>query len=104
MPSHLKLSYIYEFLYIKLHVCSATKSCLILCSPIVRSLTGSSVHGIFQARILEWVDISFSNKRKLYGNSFNKQKLQKIHEDIDRDTAKSNGEEIRSVQLKLSIT
>ena len=28
-------------------------------------------------------------------NSFNKQKLQKIHEDIDRDIAKSNGEEIR---------
>jgi len=24
------------------------------------SLTGSSVHGIFQARILEWVAISFS--------------------------------------------
>jgi len=26
------------------------------------SLPGSSVHGIFQARILEWVAISFSNK------------------------------------------
>ena len=76
----------------------------ILCDPMDCSLPGSFVQGIFQARILEWVDISFSNKRKLYGNSFNKQKLQKIHEDIDRDTAKSNGEEIRSVQLKLSIT
>ena len=28
------------------------------------SLPGSSVHGIFQARVLEWVDISFSR----YGN------------------------------------
>ena len=25
------------------------------------SLSGSSVHGIFQARVLEWIAISFSN-------------------------------------------
>ena len=31
-----------------------------LCNPIDCSLPGSSVHGIFQARILEWVAISFS--------------------------------------------
>ena len=30
------------------------------CDPMDCSLTGSSVHGIFQARILEWVAISFS--------------------------------------------
>ena len=29
--------------------------CLTLCNPIYCSLPGSSVHGIFQARILEWV-------------------------------------------------
>ena len=29
--------------------------CLTLCDPMVCSLPGSSVHGIFQARILEWV-------------------------------------------------
>ena len=34
--------------------------CPILCNPIDCSLPGSSVHGIFQARILEWVAISFS--------------------------------------------
>ena len=28
--------------------------------PMDYSLPGSSAHGIFQARILEWVDISFS--------------------------------------------
>ena len=28
------------------------------------SLPGSSVHGIFQARVLEWVAISFSNPEK----------------------------------------
>ena len=29
--------------------------CLTLCNPIYCSLPGSSVHGIFQARILQWV-------------------------------------------------
>ena len=37
-----------------------TQSCLTLCSPIDCSLPDSSVHGILQARILEWVDIPFS--------------------------------------------
>ena len=36
-------------------------SCVQLCDPMDYSLSGSSVHGIFQARILEWVAISFSN-------------------------------------------
>ena len=36
------------------------KSCLTLCGPTDWSLLGSSVHGIFQTRILEWVAISFS--------------------------------------------
>ena len=31
-----------------------------LCDPIDSSLPHSSVHGIFQARVLEWVAISFS--------------------------------------------
>ena len=39
-----------------------TQSCATLCNPIVCSLPGSSVHGIFQARILEWVAISFSRR------------------------------------------
>ena len=30
--------------------------------PMDCSLPGSSVHGIFQARVLEWVAIAFSNK------------------------------------------
>ena len=33
---------------------------LILCDPMNRSLQGSSVHGILQARILEWVAVSYS--------------------------------------------
>ena len=39
---------------------SDTQSCLILCDPMDCSLPGSSVHGIFQARILKRVAISFS--------------------------------------------
>ena len=34
--------------------------CLILCDPMDHSLPGSSVHGIFPAGILEWVNISSS--------------------------------------------
>ena len=36
------------------------QSCLTLCDPMDYSLPGSSVHRIFQARVLEWVAISFS--------------------------------------------
>ena len=35
-------------------------SCLALCDPMDCSLPGSSVHGILQARILEWVAVRFS--------------------------------------------
>ena len=37
-----------------------TQSCPTLCDPTDCSLPGFSVHGIFQARVLEWVAISFS--------------------------------------------
>ena len=40
------------------------QSCPTLCDPIDGSPSGSSVPGILQARILEWVAISFSNARK----------------------------------------
>ena len=36
------------------------QSCLTLSDPMDWSLPGSSVHGIFQARVLEWVAIAFS--------------------------------------------
>ena len=36
------------------------QSCPTLCDPVDCSLPGSSIHGILQARILEWVAISFS--------------------------------------------
>ena len=37
-----------------------TQSCPILSDPMGCSLPGSSTHGIFQARVLEWVAIAFS--------------------------------------------
>ena len=37
-----------------------TQLCPTLCDPIYCSLSVSSVHGIIQARILEWVAIPFS--------------------------------------------
>ena len=36
------------------------QSCLTLCDPMDCSLPGSSVHGIFQARVLQWGAIAFS--------------------------------------------
>ena len=36
------------------------QSCPTLCNPMDCRLPGSSVHGIFQARVLEWSAIAFS--------------------------------------------
>ena len=46
-------------LEIKLRLLVA-QSCLTLCDPMDYSPPGFSVHGILQARILEWVAIPFS--------------------------------------------
>ena len=40
-----------------------TQSCPTLSDPIDCSPPGSSVHGIFQARVLEWGAIAFSDER-----------------------------------------
>ena len=39
-----------------------TQSCPTLSDPIDYSPPGSSIHGIFQARVLEWGAIAFSTK------------------------------------------
>ena len=50
------------------HFCQSTRwvrvaqSCPTLCDPKDYSSPGSSIHGILQARILEWVAISFSRE------------------------------------------
>ena len=43
-----------------IYCCLVAQSCLTLGDPTDSSPPGSSVHGVFQTRILEWVDISFS--------------------------------------------
>ena len=43
------------------YLCVLTQSCLTLCDPMDCSPPDSSVHGIFQAKMLEWVAISFSS-------------------------------------------
>ena len=52
---------ILSFLGIKLGVLFlVAQSCLTLCNPIYCSPPGASVHGVFQARILEWVAMQTS--------------------------------------------
>ena len=46
--------------YVCVCVCVCTQSCLTLCDVMDYSLPGASVHAIFQARVLEWVTISYS--------------------------------------------
>ena len=52
--------------------CLVTKSCPTLCDPMDYSLPGSSVHRILQARILEWVAISFSRRLEWVAISFSR--------------------------------
>ena len=56
--------YTYMCIYAYTHTrrsCLLTKLWPTLCDPMGCSPPGFYVHGIFQARILEWVAISFSN-------------------------------------------
>ena len=55
--------YTHIYMCIHIYVCVHAKllqSCPTLCDPMDYSAPGSSVHGILQARILEWVAMSFS--------------------------------------------
>ena len=58
------ISYIYIYIYIiYIYTCANAQSfklCLTLREPMDCSLPGSSVHGILQPRILQWVPISSS--------------------------------------------
>ena len=47
------------------------QSCPTLSDPMNCSLLGSSVHGIFQARVLEWGAIAFSVRLLLGNRKFN---------------------------------
>ena len=45
------------------------QSCPSLCDPMGCSLPDSSVHGFYQARVLEWVAISFSGSPTLQADA-----------------------------------
>ena len=50
-----------QFIRVNLHVCVlVAQLCQTLFDPIDYSLPGPSVHGILQARLLEWIAISYS--------------------------------------------
>ena len=40
------------------------QSCATLCDPMDCGLSGSSDHGIFQARVLEWIAISLQKPER----------------------------------------
>ena len=63
--------------YVKTHFAKSPQSCPTLCDPTDGRPLGSSVPGILQARILEWVAISFSNawKWKVKMNSLSRPRL-----------------------------
>ena len=59
---------IYIEMYVYIHICAQSQ--LTLCNPMDCSPPDSSVHGIFQARILEGVAISYSSPYKIINDSF----------------------------------
>ena len=61
-------TYTHTYTYNCIYIREVAQSCPTLCDPMDYSLPGSSVHGIFQARVLEWVAISFSRDHPDPGN------------------------------------
>ena len=62
-----RLFFLFTILFLMPRKCLAHESfglvaqlCLTLCNPMDCRLPGSSIHGIFQARVLEWGAMSFS--------------------------------------------
>jgi len=61
------------------------QSCPTLSDPMDCSLPGSSVHGIFQARVLEWDAIAFSSTEGKFGILLSKPKT-RINRIMERTT------------------
>ena len=58
-PQSLPAHFLAEILLV-IRECVSVQLCPTFCNPMDSSLPGSSVHGILQARILEWIAVSFS--------------------------------------------
>ena len=63
-----------------------TQSCLTLSDPMDCSLPGSSDHGIFQARVLEWGAIAFSEMKRYSSpkRTFGNLTLSLTQQDLER--------------------
>ena len=72
----LQASDIWEVTHVLFIRVIVAQSCLTLCNPMGYSLPGSSVHGILQARLLEWVAISFFSSMTVF-----------LHEHLERTLA-----------------
>ena len=66
-----------------------TQSCLTPSDPVDGSLPGSSIHGIFQARVLEWVAIALSPQGTPRGG-ISKHTVQSMEDDL-RERSKRPG-------------
>ena len=67
---------------IRIAAAKSLQSCPTLCDPMDCSLPGSSVHGIFQTRVLEWVAIAFSFIPIRV--AIKKNRITNIDEDVDK--------------------
>ena len=72
-----------------------------LSDPVDCSLPGSSVHGIFQARVLEWGAIAFSSKYKLttVHNTLLKNKQKKLKTKLKTITQENKKEYISNLEF-----
>ena len=70
------------------------QSCLTLCDPMDCSLPGTSVHGIFQARVLEWVAIAFSDK-------IARRNINNLRHADDTTLMAESEEELKSLLMKM---
>ena len=75
-----------------------TQSCPTLSNPMDRSLPGSPIHGIFQARVLEWGAIAFSDNKD--DNSIN-EKCNTIY--MERHNANSLNHGVVKIYSSLQI-
>ena len=67
------------------------QSNLTLCDPMDCSLPGSSIHGIFQARVLEWGATAFSDSCFVNPmNSMKRQKDRTLKDELPRSVGAQN--------------
>ena len=62
LSTHDDFTWLCDFFFHCVMLCLVAQLCQTICDPLDYSPPGSSVHGIFQARILEWVAISYSRE------------------------------------------